>query len=67
MAKTTFALKAYPTNAEFEAVASALVRGHDDSSLKDAQQVLVVEMKNKTLNGALIKEKMDPTFTHWKN
>ncbi|XP_049889945.1 sterile alpha motif domain-containing protein 3-like [Epinephelus moara] len=139
LAETIYALKAYPTNAEFEAVASALVRAHpclkeqgsvsgwsgwknslkfkmgnyrtkmrqlghhdvtvnggkhgkhslcgdppnksikkprrgevnylpdypdgqDDSSLEDARQLLVDEMKKKTPNGALIKQKMDLTF-----
>ena len=138
LAETIYALKAYPTNAEFEAVALALVRAHpcrkeqgsvcgcsgwknnlkfkmgnyrtkmrqwghcdvtlndgkhgkhspcgdppnkrikkpkrevnylpdypdgqDDSSLEDAGQLLVDEMKKKNPNGALIKQKMDLTF-----
>ncbi|XP_071350986.1 sterile alpha motif domain-containing protein 3-like isoform X2 [Trachinotus anak] len=144
LAETMYALKAYPTNAEFEAVASALVRTHpclkeqgsvsgwsgwknslkfkmgnyrtkmrqlghrdvtvnggkhgkhspcgdppnkrikkprrgevnylpdypdgqDDSSLEDARQFMVEEMKKKTPNGALIKQKMDLTFALRRN
>ncbi|XP_015253622.1 PREDICTED: uncharacterized protein LOC107099862 [Cyprinodon variegatus] len=139
LAETIYALKAYPTNSEFEAVATALVRvhpclkeqgsasgwsgwknslkfkmgnyrtkmrrlghcdvtvnggkhgkhspggdppnkrikkpkrgeinylpdypdGQDDSSLEDARQIMENEMKKKTPNGALIKQKMDLTF-----
>ncbi|MEQ2174945.1 hypothetical protein GOODEAATRI_012982, partial [Goodea atripinnis] len=139
VAETMYALKAYPTNSEFEAVATALVRihpclkeqgsasgwsgwknslkfkmgnyrtkmrrlghcdvtvnggkhgkhspcgdppnkrikkpkrgeinylpdypdGQDDSTLEDARQTMVDEMKKKTPNGALIKQKMDLTF-----
>lgn len=144
LAETIYALKAYPTNAEFEAVASALVRAHpclkeqgsvsgwsgwknslkfkmgnyrskmrqlghrdvtvnggkqgkhspggdppnksikkprrgevnylpdypdgqDDSSLENARQLMVEEMKKKIRNGVLIKEKMDLTFALRRN
>lgn len=144
LAETIYSMKAYPTNAEFEAVASALVRvhpclkeqgsasgwsgwknslkfkmgnyrtkmrqrghrdvtvnsgkygkhspcgdppnkrikkprrgevnylpdypdGQDDSSLEDARQLMVDEMKKKTPNGALIKQKMDLTFALQRN
>ncbi|MEQ2227583.1 hypothetical protein ILYODFUR_039052 [Ilyodon furcidens] len=36
--------------------------GQDDSTLEDARQTMVDEMKKKTPNGALIKQKMDLTF-----
>nr|XP_054598849.1 sterile alpha motif domain-containing protein 3-like [Nothobranchius furzeri] len=139
LAETIYAMKAYPTNAEFEAVASALVRvhpclkeqgsmsgwsgwknslkfkmgnyrtkmrqlghldvtvnggkygkhspsgdppnkrikkpkrgevnylpdypeGEDESSLEDARQLMVAEMKKKTPNTAMMKQKMDLTF-----
>ncbi|MED6285871.1 hypothetical protein CHARACLAT_033608, partial [Characodon lateralis] len=136
VAETMYALKAYPTNSEIEAVASALGRihpclkeqgsasgwsgwknslkfkmgnyrtkmrrlghcdvtvnggkhgkhspcgdppnkrikrgeinylpdypdGQDDSTLEDARQTMVDEMKKKTPNAALIKQKMDLTF-----
>lgn len=41
--------------------------GQDDSSIEDARQLMVDEMKKKTPNGALIKQKMDLTFTFRMN
>ncbi|CAL8281883.1 unnamed protein product [Merluccius merluccius] len=41
--------------------------GQDDSSLEDARQLMVDEMKKKTPNGALIKQKMDLTFALRRN
>lgn len=41
--------------------------GQDDSSLEDARQLMVDEMKKKTPNGALIKQKMDLTFAFRRN
>ncbi|XP_074525201.1 uncharacterized protein LOC141789602 [Halichoeres trimaculatus] len=41
--------------------------GQVDSSLEDAQQLMVDEMKKKTLNRALIKQEMDLTFALQRN
>ena len=41
--------------------------GQDDSSLEDARQLMVNEMKKKNPNGALIKQKMDLTFALRRN
>lgn len=41
--------------------------GQDDCSLEDARQLMVDEMKKKTPNGALIKQKMDLTFALQRN